>query len=555
MVTHNTPSRNDEDQRLAALQSYQILDTPAEAAFDRITKIASVLLGTPICLISLIDADRQWFKSRQGFDATETPRDIAFCTHTIMRDEVMVVPDALEDPRFSNNVLVQSDPKIRFYAGVPLKSPAGYNVGTLCVIDRKPRQVTITQLEYLKDFAQLAVDEMELRLAGRKALDELKSKQAILMDFEAALSGIDTGVMLLGPNLELQLINDAFCRMWQIPKRFASGSSFLEAVKRLQKTVSVSDLDWKHYIRWHTDLLIEAEQATTELQLSDGRTLECKYIPMSGGGRLLTHMDITERKRSDRLKSERLLSVSDELRTTRAELERVRRLTAMGEMAASIAHEINQPLAAVVTNANAGLRWLASAPPNLIEVQSSLKRIVNDGHRAGVVIESIRALFKKDALRATPIDINELIRQVLMHLRGELEAHGVLVQAELSDGLPNVVADGAQLQQVILNLVMNAAEAMSVNTDRARLLRVTSSKLGYSEVEIAVEDTGPGIDPTNMDRIFESFYTTKSYGMGMGLSICRSIIEAHGGRLSAVNGPRHGAIVQVILPATPATEQ
>ena len=199
-----------------------------------------------------------------------------------------------------------------------------------------------------------------------------------------------------------------------------------------------------------------------------------------------------------------------------------------------------------------GLCWLESAVPDLNEVRLSLKDIVNDGHRASHVLASIRALFKKRPSEAALLDINQIIKDVLLLLSSELESQGVLVQTELSDSLPKVLAEQVQLQQSMVNLVKNAAEAMNGITDRARVLRVRSVRHS-SEVGIQVEDTGPGIDPNNIDRVFESFFTTKSDGMGMGLSICRSIIEAHGGRLWATPGSPYGSNFHVMLPIAGAS--
>jgi signal transduction histidine kinase len=221
----------------------------------------------------------------------------------------------------------------------------------------------------------------------------------------------------------------------------------------------------------------------------------------------------------------------------------------MGEMTASIAHDIKQPLAAIVMNGNAVLRRLASAAPDLDdEVRAALKRIVDDGHRASQVIASIRAMFGKGAQERARVDVNDVINEVMALMQAELHSQHVSVQSELLDELPQVLAHRVQLQQVILNLITNAAEAMHAITDRARMLRVTSQKQDDGSVLVTVADTGTGIDPDDMDRMFDAFFTTKANGMGMGLSICRSIIKAHGGRLWASAGVPHGSIFHVVLP-------
>jgi signal transduction histidine kinase len=236
-----------------------------------------------------------------------------------------------------------------------------------------------------------------------------------------------------------------------------------------------------------------------------------------------------------------------------SELARVARLTTMGEMAATVAHEINQPLAAIVANGNAGLRWLKNRTPDLEEVEQSLKRIVKDGHRAGETIRSIRGMLRKTGQARTPLDVNELVPGVIALAHNELTKHRVQVLTALSPGLPHVLGDRMQLQQVIWNLIVNAAESMDSVVDRARILRVRSEMHDVSNVLVTVEDTGVGIDPQDHNRIFEAFFTTKSNGIGMGLSICRSIVEAHGGRLSVSPGKPHGSIFRVVLPVAAHT--
>jgi C4-dicarboxylate-specific signal transduction histidine kinase len=241
---------------------------------------------------------------------------------------------------------------------------------------------------------------------------------------------------------------------------------------------------------------------------------------------------------------------ADQERNTamQAELARVARLTTMGQMAASIAHEINQPLAAIVNNGNAGLRWLDKQPPNIAEVQATLRRIVSDGERGVGIIESIRSMLKKGGRERVELDLNELIRDVMRLTQGQFQRSGVSIHSELADDLPSVSADRVQLEQVILNLFMNAAEAMSSSSDRERVVRVRSEKHDGNGALISVEDSGTGVEPEDVNRIFEAFFTTKAEGMGMGLSICRSIVESYGGRITVANAAPHGSVFQVFLP-------
>ncbi len=242
----------------------------------------------------------------------------------------------------------------------------------------------------------------------------------------------------------------------------------------------------------------------------------------------------------------------DALRVTQSKLAHITRLATMHEVTAAIAHEVNQPLAAIVANGNAALRWLRKIPPEVAEAVANVNQIVSDGHRASEVIASVRGLFKKDEHDKVLLDVNAVIREVLELLQGELSSKRVSVRTKLSRNLPQIQADHVQLQQVVLNLVTNAVEAVSDNPVGTRVLDVSSNRSQSEEVIIAVEDSGPGIDPKDLDRIFEAFFTTKSQGMGMGLSICRSIVEAHGGRLWASARLPHGSIFYLDQPVFPA---
>jgi PAS domain S-box-containing protein len=247
-------------------------------------------------------------------------------------------------------------------------------------------------------------------------------------------------------------------------------------------------------------------------------------------------VDITDRKRAE-----------EALQQSQADLARLNRVMLLGEMTASIAHEINQPIAAVITNANAGLRWLGAKRPDLDEVREALGRIVRDGTRSGEVIGRIREHVKKMPPHRGLLDINEAIREVVALTQTETQRNAIRLRSRLVDDLPFVSADRVQLQQVMINLFVNAIEAMSGASDGARELTIVSGT-DDANVVVEVQDTGPGLDSEKLDRLFQSFYTTKPDGIGMGLAISRSIAEAHGGRLSAApNNPR-GAVFRLTLP-------
>jgi PAS domain S-box-containing protein len=255
-----------------------------------------------------------------------------------------------------------------------------------------------------------------------------------------------------------------------------------------------------------------------------------------------TTMDVSDRKQAEAA-----------LDAARAELARVTRTTTMGELAASIAHEVNQPLAAVVANANACHRWLARAVPDVQQAKAAAQRVIKDGKRAGDVIAGIRALFKKSPMELGPVDMAQVVREVLDAIRPELVRQRILVRVSLPGDLPPVQGDGVQLQQVVLNLITNAIQAMSGVPDRARELVIGASRgdlNGSPGLLVTVQDTGVGFEPEQEGKLFEAFYTTRSDGLGMGLGISRSIIEALGGRLWASHNPGRGATFHFVLPVS-----
>ncbi|MCM3873906.1 MAG: PAS domain S-box protein [Pyrinomonadaceae bacterium] len=275
----------------------------------------------------------------------------------------------------------------------------------------------------------------------------------------------------------------------------------------------------------------------------DGRKIvvESRHVmvPEADGRRLVleTNRDITERKQTQ-----------ESLDQAQANLARVNRVMLVGEMTASIAHEVNQPIAAAVTNAGACLRWLAAQPPDMEKARLALDRIVRDGSRASEVIRRVRALVKKVPPRADLFDINDAVLEVIAMAQSELQKLPVDLRTRLSSDVPLVTADRVQLQQVILNLIVNAIDAMSGVGDGSRELVVGSGRSDPDDVFVEVRDSGPGLDPASLNRLFDSFYSTKPDGMGMGLSISRSIVEAHGGRLWAMPNEPHGAVFRFTLP-------
>jgi PAS domain S-box-containing protein len=343
-------------------------------------------------------------------------------------------------------------------------------------------------------------------------------------------------ISIVGRDYRYQRVNPAFERRWGMPAETMVGMHVadllgMESFERIAKTYldrcfageEVSYADW--------------------LTTSHGRRYSAvTYSPLRPDSErveaaLVIIRDLTEH-----------MLASDALREAQMELAHVNRVTTMGQLTASIAHEVNQPLAAVVANAEACLRWLDRETPDLEEARQSVRWIMDDGNRASEVIRRVRALAKKTNIERVALDLNEVIREVTALVQGELISHAVSLRTELAPTLPMILGDRVQLQQVIINLVINGMEAMQSVTDRPRELMIRSRQDETEQVLVSVTDCGVGISAENADRLFNAFFTTKSSGMGMGLSICRSIVEAHGGRLWTTTNVPPGATFQFTLP-------
>jgi PAS domain S-box-containing protein len=282
--------------------------------------------------------------------------------------------------------------------------------------------------------------------------------------------------------------------------------------------------------------------AETKLRRLDGSELDAQFTAcfppdsVAKGILLIGVIDITERKQAN-----------ERLRRLQADFAHAARVSMLGELTASIAHEVNQPLAAIATNASAGLRWLNRPTPDIAEVRALTTNIVADAKRAADIIARIRGMASARAPDQAPVAINGVVHEALQFLHHELQAQGATVSLDLAGALPPVTGDRTQLQQLLVNLIINAAQSMA-NISR-REINIATRLAAPDTIEVTVRDSGPGIAPENLDRLFKSFFSTKADGMGMGLPICRSIVETHGGGINGANNPAGGACFTVTLPA------
>jgi PAS domain S-box-containing protein len=463
-----------------------------------------------------------------------------YCETVMRTRDLLLVPNALVDQEWK----VNPDIKLGMisYMGFPVAWPNGDIFGTICVLDSRRNEYN----ELYKKLLLQCRDVLQADLTSLQARNELELK---VLERTAELRRSEVYLT------EAQKLSRTGSFGWNVKSGdlFWSDESFriFGYDKALSPTVDMA------LQRVHPDDLAPV-QRTIDRASSDGKDIDLEYrllLPdgtvknirvvaravRDAAGQLEFNgalMDVTAAKRAE-----------EELIRAHAELARAARVTTLGELTASIAHEINQPLAAMVANGNAGLSLLKRATPDVAQARDAFTCIVDDGLRAAEVIESIRAMFKNVDQEKTPIDINKLVRDMLGLMLGELRASHVSVETKLDDNLPDVRANRVQLQQVILNLIRNAIEAMHSVTNRARVLRIGSAIHERDGVLVSVEDSGTGLNPKDTARIFDSFFTTKPQGTGMGLSISRSIIQGHQGRLWATSGTDQGAVFNVLLPA------
>jgi len=406
----------------------------------------------------------------------------------------------------------------------------------------------ITERRHAQAALQIARDELELRVEQRTAelarvnqqlqaeivercrAEEILRKQASLLELA------HDAIIVRGLDDKITYWNSGAEETYGWTREVALG----ETAQQLLRSVYPSDFDTLksqllHEGRWDGEL-IQTRRDGVQIVVASRWALQRDETGQPVA-MLQINTDITERKRA-----------AEALQDTQAQLAHMARVTVVGEFTASIAHEVNQPLTAVVANANACLRWLAAQEPNLEEAREAVVRIVSEGRRAAEVIQRIRSLLKKSEPEISRLDINDVIREVLVLANHQILKQRVSVRAELSPGLPAISGDRVQLQQVLLNLVMNALEA-SAGAEGSRDLVVASEKHGEDQVMVAIQDSGVGIRPDIVDRLFRPFFTTKPQGIGMGLSISRSIIEAHGGRLWAVPNDGPGSTFKFAVPA------
>lgn len=538
----------EEEERLQALRSYQILDTPAERAFDELTRLASRICGTPVALVTLIDERRQWFKSRIGLDLPETPREQAFCAHAILDDGPFIVSDAHDDRRFAGNPLVTGAPNVRFYAGIPLQTDEGYKLGTLCVIDHRPRELSGEQREALGVLARQVVALIEMRklvdnlaVAARRATESSSSLKAVLdaatevgiigMDPDGLITVFNAGAEALlrysasevrgRPADIFHLRSELEARAAQLCDVFSRTIAPLDALLELARQGSFDEREWT-FVR------------------KDG-------IPVS------VRMVVTA-SRDDRGEITGFVSVSKDVTdivrafASRRELDRAKR-----EFVSTVSHELRTPLTSIRGSLGLLAAGVVGDLPNearhLVEVaernSTRLISLIND------ILDFERLDLRKMELRIETQAIEPLLRRSAEVVKTLADQQKIEVRIAAGEHLVSVDAD--RITQVLVNLLSNAIKFSAP----ASVIALDVAKAGDSFVEVRVIDQGRGIPVEAQDRIFERFQQVDASdakakgGTGLGLAIAKAIVEHHGGMLGVSSeGEGKGSTFWFQLPAS-----
>lgn len=531
----------NESARLAALERYAVLDTDAEHAFDDLARIAAHILDVPIALVSLVDSDRQWFKSRYGLDATELPRDVSFCGHVVANEQRLVVPDSHADARFADNPVVTGHPRVRFYAGMPLRTPDGFVLGSLCAIDHVPRQPTEQQLAMLDLLARQVVDQLEARRAQVELGSARDEALSVAERFAAVFAVMAEGVVVQDASGQITASNEA-------------AEAILGLTGEQMRGRSSIDPQWRAVREDGTAFPGEEHPAMVALRTGElQRNVVMGVLKPDGTISWISINSLPLAHDHERV-TEVVTTFHDitALRLAAERLTQQERLVTIGTLVAGVGHEINNPLAFLMGNLDLALEEigvLAGPSPSarLLELHEVVSEARVGADRIRKIVRGLRALSRED-VELQAVDLEPVIDSSLSMAQHELRRTARVV-TNLTD-VPAVLADESRLTQVLVNLLMNAAQALPAATQPTNLVEIRGARRGGNMVRLSVIDNGPGIPAGFIGRIFDPFFTTKPVGegTGLGLAVSRTLVHALGGMLTVESTPGAGAAFHIDLP-------
>ena len=553
------PATHDEAARLRALEECRVLDTEGERAFDDIVRLAAQFCQTPVALISLVDRDRQWFKARVGLELEELPREVAFCAHTICGPGAMVVPDAASDPRFAANPIVTSDPHVRFYAGVPIVTEEGHALGTLCVIDHVPRELTAGQLDALRVLAHHATALLELRRRSNALAEAHRELRREAAEREAAESGRAERLARARGARSSAVESERHYRFLAeaIPQQIwtATPDGALDYLNR--QVIEYFALSEERLLGWgwqqvvHPDDLPEALERWSR-SLSTGETYDVEFrlrraadgeyrwhlgraLPMRDpAGRIVkwfgTNTDIDDQKRLYRIAQE----------ANRAK----------DEFLATLSHELRTPLTSIMGWAEMLSLGMLDEAARRHAVEVIEKSARSQAQLIADLLDVSRISAGRLRLDVRPVELRHVVEAAADVLRPAADARSIRLDLKLDPKVGRVSGDPDRLQQVVWNLLSNAVK---FTPEGGRVLARLARAGG--QAEICVTDTGAGIRPEFLPHVFDRFRQAESHmtrahgGLGIGLSIVRHLVELHGGTVRAESeGEGRGATFRVRLP-------
>lgn len=521
----------NEGRRVEELHSYQILDTAFDRSYDELVALVASLCGVPMAAISLIDEHRQWFKAQVGFQVRETPREISFCTHTIRQDGLFVLEDASLNPDFSKNLLLVNS-NLRFYAGYPLTTPNGLNIGSLCILDSVPRQLTEVMAKTLPVIARTVMTQLELHRSHNRLAESLqvqngqeKKLRSVNQQLETLINHVHRGIIAENEDGLVDFANDLFCEMFQLRKGEVIGNSGAGVLEKCSHFFSAPS---------RPESLLAGELRkpvlNEELILRDGRVLERDRIPLEilgfYNGQVWIFRDVSEKRRMQAVIEEQQLRIAE-----------TAKLTALGEMAGALAHEINNPMAIIQGRIDHLLELAQSSELTRAEVITYAEIIRGVVKRVTKIVSGLRS-FSRDGEGDPPefILVQDLILDTLVFCREKFKSHGVELKVHSIADDVRVLCSQVHISQVLLNLLNNAFDA--VENQSVKKVEV-SAVVSKTHVEISVEDNGPGLSKSAQEKLFTPFFTTKKVGRGTGLGLCISkrIMDLHSGHLDLVTSP------------------